>query len=530
LAARYDAIVIGGGHNGLTTAAYLGRARKRVLVLERRHVLGGAAVTEEVFPGFKFSVCSYVCSLLRPEIIRDLDLPSHGFEVIPQEATFHPMPDGRYLLRYGSEDDTFQGIAKFSRRDAEAYPRFGRLMGRLAKFIAPTLTMTPPDIGSLNPMELRRLLNLNRQVKTLSEEELYTFARMMTMSAADYLDEWFETDVLKAGMCSSGIIGTLLGPRSPGTAYVLLHHYMGEIDGAYRSWGYVRGGMGMVSEAIARAARSFGVSIRLNADVRRILVRGGRAVGVELGTGEHIEARVVVSNADPKRTFLRFLEREDLPDDFVRGIENFKIEGSSGKVNLALKEAPSFACLPGNGPHLEGAISIAPSVDYIEHAYDDAKYGDFSRRPFVDMCIPTTLDPTLAPPGKHILSCFVQYAPYTLRQGTWPERREAFGDTVLDTLEEYIPNLRDIILHAQVLSPWDLEQVYGLTGGNIFHGELTPNQLFVLRPTAGWAQYRTPIKGLYLCGSGAHPGGGVMGAPGFNAAREILRDWARLRA
>jgi phytoene dehydrogenase-like protein len=264
--------------------------------------------------------------------------------------------------------------------------------------------------------------------------------------------------------------------------------------------------------------------------VRRILVRGGRAVGVELATGERIDARVVVSNADPKRTFLKFLEQADLPDDFVRGIENFKIEGSSGKVNLALKEAPSFACLPGNGPHLEGAISIAPTVDYVEHAYDDAKYGNFSRRPFVDMCIPTTLDPTLAPPGKHILSCFIQYAPYALRQGTWPERREAFGETVLDTLEEYIPNLRDIILHAQVLSPWDLEQVFGLTGGNIFHGELTPNQLFFLRPTAGWAQYRTPIKGLYLCGSGAHPGGGVMGAPGFNAAREILRDWALLRA
>ena len=527
--ARYDAIVIGGGHNGLTTAAYLARAGKRVLVLERRHVLGGAAVTEEVFPGFKFTVCSYVCSLLRPQVIRDLDLPSHGFEVIPQESSFTPLPDGRYLYRHGHEEDAFQAIAKFSRRDAEAYPRFGRLMARLAKFIAPTLTMTPPDVGSLNPAELGKLLALNKQVKTLSEDELYTFARLMTMSAADYLDEWFETDALKAGLCSSGIIGTLLGPRSPGTAYVLMHHYMGEIDGAYRSWGYVRGGMGMVSESIASAARSYGAEIRVNAEVRQILVKDGRAVGVELTSSERIEAKVVASGADPKRTFLKFLERSDLPADFVRGIENFKIEGSSGKANFALSEAPSFSALPGSGPQLQGAISIGPSVDYIEKAYDDAKYGDFSHRPFIDMCIPSTLDPTLAPPGKHIMSCFIQYAPYTLRNGRWPDRRGAFAETVIDTIEEYVPNLRDIILHQQVLSPWDLEQMIGLTGGNIFHGELTPNQLFFLRPVPGWAQYRTPIKGLYLCASGAHPGGGVMGAPGYNAAREILKDWALLR-
>ncbi|TLZ69951.1 MAG: NAD(P)/FAD-dependent oxidoreductase, partial [Methanobacteriota archaeon] len=299
VAQQYDAIVIGGGHNGLVTAAYLARAGKRVLVLERRYILGGAAVTEEVYPGFKFTVCSYVCSLLRPQIIRDLDLPSHGFEVIPQESSFSPLPDGRYLFYRGDEEDTFQAVAKFSRRDAEAMPRFGRVMARMAKFIAPTLTMTPPDIGSLHPSELRRLLALNKQAKALTEDELYTFARLMTTSAADYLDEWFETDVVKAGLCSSGIIGTLLGPRSPGTAYVLMHHYMGEIDGAYRSWGYVRGGMGMVSESIARAARGFGAEIRVNADVQRILVRDGRAVGVELAGGEKIYARVIASSADP---------------------------------------------------------------------------------------------------------------------------------------------------------------------------------------------------------------------------------------
>src|SRR5436309_319875 len=517
------------GINGLTTAAYLAQAGKKVVVLERRYVLGGAAVTEEVYPGFKFTVCSYVCSLLRPQIIRDLDLPSHGFEVIPQESSFLPLPDGRYLFYRGDEEDTFQAVAKFSRRDAEAMPKFGRLMARMAKFIAPTLTMTPPDVGSLNPSELRKLLVLNKQVQTLTEDELYTFARLMTMSAADYLDEWFETDVVKASLCSSGIIGTLLGPRSPGPAYVLMHHYMGEIDGAYRSRGYVRGEMGMVSDSIARAARLFGAEIRVNAEVRRILVRDGRAIGVELASGEKLHAKVIASGADPKRTFLKMIEKSDLPADFVRGIENFKIEGSSGKVNLALKEAPSFSCLPGNGVHLQGAISIGPSVDYIEKAYDDAKYGDYSHRPYVDMCVPSTLDPTLAPPGKHLMSCFIQYAPYTLRKGTWEERRDAFGDTVLDTLEEYIPNLRKIILHRQVLSPWDLEQMIGLTGGNIFHGELTPDQLLFLRPTAGWAQYRMPLKGLYLCGSGAHPGGGVMGAPGMNAARGILKEWALLR-
>src|SRR5207249_2967968 len=331
-------------------------------------------------------------------------------------------------------------------------------------------------------------------VQTLTEDELYTFARLMTMSAADYLDEWFETDVVKASLCSSGIIGTLLGPRSPGTAYVLMHHYMGEIDGAYRSWGYVRGGMGMVSESIARAARLFGAEIRVNAEVRRILVQDGRAIGVELASGEKLYAKVIASGADPKRTFLKMIERSDLPADFVRGIENFKIEGSSGKVNLALKEAPSFSCLPGNGVHLQGAISIGPSVDYIEKAYDDAKYGDYSHRPYVDMCVPSTLDPTLAPPGKHLMSCFIQYAPYTLRKGTWEERREAFGETVLDTLEEYIPNLRKIILHRQVLSPWDLEQMIGLTGGNIFHGELTPDQLLFLRPTPG-ARARETCRG-----------------------------------
>ena len=508
------------------TAAYLGRAGKKVLVLERRHLVGGAAVTEEVFPGFKFTVCSYVCSLLRPEIIRDLNLPAHGYQIIPVESTLTPLEDGRYLHRGADPEEHRREISKFSKRDAELYPEFGRLMVKIARFVKPQLSMTPPDLASMSPANLRRMFALRRQFKDADAETLYTFARLMTMSSADYLDEWFETDALKGTMCASGIIGTFLGPRSPGTAYVLIHHYMGEVDGAFRAWGFVKGGMGMVSDSIASAARSYGVDIRVNAEVRQILVQDGRAVGVELTTGERFFAKVVASGADPRRTFLRMLDRSLLPTDIERGIEAYNIEGSSAKVNLALKEVPNFTCMPGEGAHLQGAISISPSVEYIERAYDDAKYGDFSRHPYLDVMVPSRIDPALAPPGMHIMSIFVQYAPYHLRTGTWDEKREALGDAVVDTLAQFAPNLPGAIVGRQVLTPLDLERTIGLTEGNIFHGELTPNQLFFLRPVPGWAQYRTPVRNLYLCGSGTHPGGGVMGAPGYNAAREILRDWA----
>ena len=525
----YDAIVIGGGHNGLVAAAYLARAGMKVLVLERRHVVGGAAVTEEVFPGFKFTVCSYVCSMLRPVVIRELELPRFGFSVIPQDANFLPLKDGRYLFHRGDEEDIHNAILAFSKRDAEALPRYDALMIRLCKFIQPLLDGPPPDLASLNPAELRRALRVLLPRDELTEDELYEFGRLMATSAGDYLDEWFETDVLKANLAAAGVIGTFLGPRSPGTAYVLLHHSMGEIDGAYRSWGFVRGGMGALSAAIAASARAYGADIRVNAEVSSIKVRDGRALGVRMADGSTIHARVILSNLDPKRTFLKLLEPSSLPQDFVHAIRRFNIEGSSGKVNLALDGVPDFTVLPGPGPHLEGNIGFSDSVDYIERAYEDAKYGDFSRRPYVEMCIPSTLDPTLAPPGKHVVSNFVQYAPYHLRTGTWPERREAFGDAVIDTIEEHVPKIRDQILYRQVLSPWDLEQEFGLTGGNIFHGELTPNQLLFFRPAPGWAHYRTPIRNLYLCGSGAHPGGGVMGAPGRNAALRVLKDRSWLR-
>ncbi len=526
---KYDAIVIGGGHNGLTNAAYLAKAGKKVLVLERRHLVGGAAVTEELYPGFKYSVCSYVVSLLRPEVIRELELPNYDLEIIPLDSTFTPMPDGNYLVRWGDHAKTRREIARHSITDAEAYEQYGQLMVQMAMAIKPLLGIVPPRPISWNPRDLFGLAWVGNHFHDLGEKLFYEMTKLMTMSSADFLDGWFETDALKATMSASGIIGTFMGPRSPGTAYVLLHHYMGELDGAFRSWGFARGGMGTISRVIADAARHFGAEIRTQASVDQVLVKNGRAYGVVLDSGEEIRARVIVSGVDPKRTFLKMVDSQHLPSEFVEQARKFKIRGSSAKINLALDGLPNFTCLPGEGAHLSGAISISPSIDYIERAYDDAKYGDFSRRPYLDTVIPSRLDPSMAPPGKHVMSIFVQYAPYHLNNGTWPERREEFGDNVIETLSEYAPNLKDIILHRQVITPWDLEQEFGLTEGNIFQGELTLDQLFFLRPIPGWAKYRTPIKNLYMCGACTHPGGGVMAASGRLAALEILKAWKMRR-
>jgi phytoene dehydrogenase-like protein len=521
---KYHAIVIGGGHNGLVAAAYLARAGRTVLVLERRHVLGGAAVTEELLPGFRFSVCSYVVSLLRPEIIRDLDLPRHGLEILPLDGTFTPMPNGDHLWRVNDHAKTRREIARHSKLDAEAYDEYGKAMVEMARFVKPILNMTPPDPMSLDPRELGKLLFLGHRFRALPDADRYNQIQLMTMSAVDFLDQWFETDVLKATMSASGIIGTFQGVRSPGTAYVLLHHYMGEIDGAFRSWGFARGGTGAISNAIAAAAREAGVEIRTETSVAKIRVKNGQATGVVLANGDELRADMVLSSVDPNLTFLRFIDADrELPSEFVNEIRRYKYRGSSGKVNFALDALPNFTCMPGDGPHLRGAISISPGVDYMERAYDQAKYGEFSRRPYMDMVIPTLTDPSVAPPGKHILSCFVQYAPYALAHGTWDDQREAFGDTVVDTIAEYAPNIRDIILHRQVLTPLDLERDFGLTEGNIFQGELTLEQLFFARPIPGWAQYKTPIQNLWMCGSATHPCGGIMGAPGRNAALRILQ-------
>jgi phytoene dehydrogenase-like protein len=524
---HWDVIVIGGGHNGLTTAAYLARAGRKVLVLERRGVLGGAAVTEEVFPGFHFSECSYVVSLLRPDIIRDLQLARHGLEILPLDGTFTPMPNGDHLWRVNDHARTYREIARHSRVDAEAYDEYGRAMVEMARFVKPIIDLTPADPFSLNPRDLTQLAGLGRRFLSLAPGDRFNLVQLMTMSAVDFLDQWFETDVLKATMSASGIIGTFLGVRSPGTAYVLLHHYMGEIDGAFRSWGFARGGTGAISNSIGSAAREAGAEIRTQARVSKVLVENGRATGVVLEDGEEIRASVVAASTDPRLTFLGLVGAEHLPGEFVEGLKQYRYRGSSGKVNLALDALPDFTCMPGPGPHLRGAISISPGIDHMERAYDDAKHGWYSTRPYIDMVIPTLTDPSVAPPGKHILSCFVQYAPYHLRGSTWDAEREKFGDTVVDTIAQYAPNLKSIIRHRQVLTPLDLEREFGLTEGNIFHGELSLEQLFFLRPAAGWARYRTPVRGLYLCGSGAHPGGGIMAAPGRNAATAIMGDTRR---
>jgi len=524
---HYDAIVIGGGHNGLVNAAYLAKAGKKVLVLERRHVLGGAAVTEEIVPGFLFSECSYVVSLLRPEIIRELDLPRHGLEILPLDGTFTPMLNGDHLWRMNDHARTQREIRRHSRLDAEAYDEFSKMMTPMCRFVKPILSMIPPDPTTLKPRDLQHLYFLGQRFRELSSDERYTLIQLMTMSAADFLDQWFETDVLKATMSASGIIGTFLGIRSPGTAYVLLHHYMGEIDGAFRSWGFSRGGTGAISNAIAAAARELGVEIRTQAPVDKILVKNGRTTGVVLKSGEEISANVVSSSVDPHLTFEKFLQPSELPSDFLESVRRYKFRGSSGKVNLALDALPDFKSMPGQGAHLRGAISISPSIEYMERAYDDAKYGHYSRKPYIDMVIPSLTDPSVAPPGKHVMSCFVQYAPYKLAQGTWDDHKEAFGDTVINTIAEHAPNIRKIIIGRQILTPLDLEREFGLTQGNIFQGELSLEQLFFLRPVPGWAYYRTPIDNLYMCGSATHPGGGIMGAPGRIASQVILKDWSK---
>src|SRR5512141_135981 len=527
---QYDAIIIGGGHNGLVAGAYLARAGKKVVVLERRPIVGGAAVTEEIFPGYKFTEFSYVVSLLRPEIIRDLELPKHGLKILPLPSTFTPTENGDYLASWDDHDLTRREIYRHSPKDAEAYDEYARVMARMAKAIKPLLSMVPPDPTSLSPRDVMGLARLGLYGASLKEKELYQIAKLITQSSGDLLDEWFETDALKGTKSASGIIGTFLGPRSPGTAYVLLHHYMGEIDGAFRAWGFAKGGSGGVSEAIASAAQSLGAEIRVEASVQQVKVKGGRVAGVVLENGDELDARVVLSAADPKRTFLQFVEPKYFPDEFVTSIRNFRVRGSSGKVNIALSELPNFTSLPyhvgaiHDSPLHRGAVSISPSIDYIERAYDDAKYGQISKRPYIDMIFPSMIDPDMAPPGQHVMSCFVQYAPYDIEGGWDDAKREQLGEAVIATIEEYAPNIRECIVGMQVISPKDIERIAGITGGNIFHGELLLHQIFFLRPTPQWADFRTPLKGYYFGASGAHPGGGVMGAAGMLAAKEILKD------
>ncbi len=520
-----DAVVVGAGHNGLVTACYLARAGLSVCVVEKNDWIGGAAVSRELYPGFTYSNCSYVSSLFRPEIMRDLELVKHGLQILPYEGGAVFKEDGGYLAMFRDHDANRREFARHSARDAEAYDRYSRDILRFCRFIRPLLMRTPPDPASFRPRDLSELAYLGRKVGEMSPAQIAGMIRFWTMSISDFLDEYFESPVIKGYLAVSAIIGTALGPMSPGSAYVLLHHYMGDVDGNIGAWGFARGGMGSITHALAASFRAAGGTIREGRGVGRILVEGGRTTGVHLEGGEEIRAARVISNMDVKRTFLRHVEEKHLPAEFVASVKKFKTRGSSGKLNIALDAAPVFPALPEGSPMLKGDLHFTDSIARMEHAYDDWKAGRFSADPFQDMMIPSMIDPTMTPPGKHFMSCFVQYAPPKIEGHDWTDAdRDAFRDTCLNQIETYSPGFRNKILHVEVRTPRELEAEVGLTEGNIFQGELTFDQLLFNRPVPGYAQYRSPIRDLWMCGSSTHPGGGVMGAPGRNAAAEILRS------
>lgn len=510
---EFDVVIVGGGHNGLVTAGYLAKAGARVIVLEKRPLVGGACVTESPWPGFRINTFAYVCGLLRPQIVEDLQLPKFGYETIlydPQYAV--PFPDGRRLLMWLDEGKTQEEIAAFSKADAKAYPKYIQFWNDVLDLIEPTMLAPPVPIADLFGMftgpEAERLLR-----------------DLFLVSAKDFLDEWFESDHLKAALVTQAIIGTFNGPYSPGTAYVLGHHNIGILEGHREVWGYAKGGMGRIADALAASAQHFGAVVRTGAGVRRVLVEGGRAVGVETEAGETIRARAVVSSLDPKQTFLRLVPRDAVPGEFLDGVRKVRTRGAALKFNAALDGLPEYTAMPGApGPHHNGTIDIIPSMEYVERAYDEAKYGAFSSHPFIETQYQSVLDPSVAPPGKHTMTCFVQYAPTELRGTTWDEYRPKAAEIVLDTIEAFAPNVRQVVKHWEVVTPTDMERVLGLTGGNIFQGDITPDQIFSFRPLPGWANYRMPVPGLYLGGSATHPGGGVLGAPGYNAAHVVLED------
>ena len=529
---QYDVIIVGGGHNGLATAAYLGRAGLKTIVLERREVLGGAAVSEHPWPGYTVSTLSYVLSLMPPEVIRELELHRHGLTLYPLAADYYvPFPDGSHLLLTKDAAQAEAEIGKFSKKDAQVWPRFSEYLARIARLVRPLLLMTPPAVGAKSPADLLELARFGWKLKGLDVKTTGDFVKVMTLSVAELLEEWFESPQVKAARCVSGAIGTYGGPYTAGTAYVLLHHYIGEVDGQMAEWAFVRGGTGAVSEAIAEDAREHGADIRTGTRVGRVLVDGGRAVGVALVDGTELRARAVVSNAHPKITFCELVESSQLPADFVRAIDRYKTRSGTVKINLALNELPRFAGLDAEDSMTAARsfIQLCDSMEYLEHAFDDAKYGRPSARPYSDGVLPTMSDDSLAPAGKHLMSCFTQYVPAAWSQAPHRDELEAYADRVIDGYARFAPNLKTAVEHRQVLGPYDMEQEYGLVGGNIMHGDLTLDQLFSWRPVAGYADYRTPIKGLYLCGSGTHPGGGISGINGRNASREILKDLKRRR-
>jgi phytoene dehydrogenase-like protein len=525
----YDAIVVGGGHNGLVNAAYLAKAGLHTLVVERRHVVGGAAITEELVPGFHFTTFSYALSLLRPDIVQELELVRHGFLPLPMPSSFAPMDNGDYLLMSKSQDETLNEVMRHSPRDADALDRYGHDIDRVCQVVKPLLDRAPANIFGKSPEDLESVAELATHLRGVEAKVMHDVVRLLTGSAADFLDDYFESDILKAYFASSGIIGSKLGPMSQGSGLVLLYHNIGEHDGHFGTWAFHKGGNGGFTQVLARAAEAYGAEILLDAPVEAVTTDDGRAVGVVLEDGTTVGGDVVVSALDPRRTFTELVDPRQLPADLVENVNRMRFQGTSAKVNFALDGLPTYPALAGQSDHYRGFINIGPTMEYLERAFDDAKYGWYSQRPFIDGAIQSVVDPEMAPPGKHVMSCFVQYAPYHLRESDWDSERERFGDTVQATLESFFPGFGQLVLHREVVTPLDIERLVGLTEGNIFAGEFLAPQMYFFRPSPGWSQYRTPIAGYYQCGSGTHPGGCVMGAPGKLASQQILKDRAAKR-
>lgn len=528
----YDAIVVGGGHNGLTAAAYLARAGLSTVVLERRQIVGGCCVTEEIAPGCKASTTSYIASMLRPEVISDLKLADHGLRMVPCDPAIQvAFSGGRVVPWWGERERAVAEFRKHSVKDAETFVRVDDQLKRLARYLQPFFLEPPPEIDAKSMSGWSELFRVGKRFRNISSIEIAQLVSFLTGSLGEFLDRNYESDTIKTMFLANNVYGKHGGPYQPGTAIGLLFHLLSggehELQGFY---GHVMGGMGAISEALAASGRKLGVEIRTSTPVARIDTQSGRARGVVLEDGSEIRGRIVLSNADPKRTFLTMLPESELPAEFLHAVRGIKMAGPCAKVNLALSEEPRFTGTPSSHTPLERTFyTIVPSLEFAERCYDIAKFGDIPEQLWVDCVIASNADDTLAPPGTHIMTCFVQYVPYHLRQGTWDENRELLGDRVVRKIGEHAPNVPGSIIARQVLTPLDLERTYGLTEGNIFHGDLTLEQLFFMRPVAGWSQYRTPIEGLYLCGAGAHPGGGVTGAPGHNAAQQALRDWRKGR-
>ncbi|MEZ5096045.1 MAG: NAD(P)/FAD-dependent oxidoreductase [Nocardioides sp.] len=527
----YDAIVVGGGHNGLTHAAYLAKGGLRTLVLEQRHLVGGAAITEELYPGFSFTTFSYALSLLRPEIVHELDLVKHGFMPLFMRSSFAPMDNGDYFITGSDREENLNEIRRHSKRDADAMERFDFDLSRVQQFVRPLFDQMAPNIFSGDPEDREQVAWLLKHLGSAPPKVVHDTVRMLFGSIADFVDDYFETEIVKAHLASSAIVGAKLGPMSPGSALVFLYLSMGEHDGALGAWSFHKGGNGGFTQVLARAAQSFGAEIRLDSPVARVLTSGGRATGVVLADGTEFTAPVVVSALDPRRTFTELVDPLELPTDLVETIRRYRFTGMASKVNFALDGPPVYPGLEGRTDHFQGFINIAPTIEYVERAWDTAKYGWYSERPYLDCSVQSFIDPDMAPPGKHVMSCFTQYTPYDLRHpdgtpASWDDERDNLGDTVQRTLEGFFPGFGDLVLHREVVTPLDIERTTGLSEGNIYAGEFLAPQMYFFRPAPGYSDYRTPIEGYYQCGSGTHPGGCVIGSPGRFASQQVLKDLA----